>query len=201
MKARKLFMFAVAFTLLAILSVGAMAQGTTRQKAMFSLPPEPILPTVKVNAIEVTDGTLGMDYQDNTETMFGYTFLGRTTGSFPGSLTLSMNCTPAYAVAGSSTELKGGSWTLPVYMTSERGTVYAGSLYGTISKGSMNWEKAETSLNASGAVVDFLLNVDGGTQTWEGVTGYATFTGILFFDEKTQKTTLSGDLVFNIINK
>jgi hypothetical protein len=43
------------------------------------------------------------------------------------------------------------------------------------------------------------LRRGGGTQAWAGVGGYATFAGTLFADEKIEKTTLSGDMVFNII--
>jgi hypothetical protein len=39
-----------------------------------------------------------------------------------------------------------------------------------------------------------------GTQTWEGVGGYASFAGTLYVDEKTQKTLLDGTLVFSLIS-
>jgi len=195
MKTSKHLLFAAAFVLLAGLCFGAMAQGKMDpQGSALRLPPEPIL-IVKVNAIEVADGVIGLDTQTKKETAFGYSFLGRTTGSLPGSLTLSMNCTPATPIPGVTTELTGGAWTLPVYMTGIKGTGYAGSLYGTIAKGTMNWDKTGT-----GANVYMVLNVDGGTQSWDGVQGYATFVGTLLVDEKTQKTMLSGDLVFNIIS-
>ena len=197
MKTSKHLLFAAAFVLLAGLCFGAMAQGKMDpQGSALRLPPEPILPIVKVNAIEITDGTIGLDNQTKKETAFGHSFLGRTTGSLPGSLTLSMNCTPATPIPGVTTELTGGAWTLPVYMTGIKGgTGYAGSLYGTIANGKMNWDKTGTN-----ADIYFVLNVDGGTQSWDGVQGYATFVGTLFVDEKTQKTMLSGDLVFNIIS-
>ena len=196
MKTSKHFLFAATFVLLAGLCAGAMAQGKMdSQGSAFRLPPEPIVPIVQVNAIEVTDGSIGLDSQTKNETLFGYSFLGQTTGSLPGSFTLSMNCTPAAPKAGDISELTGGSWTLPVYMTAIKGGGYAGSLYGTIAKGEMNWDKTGTNAN-----VYFVLNVDGGTQTWDGVGGYATFVGTIFVDEKTQKTMLSGDLVFSIIS-
>jgi len=195
MKTSKHLLFAAAFVLLAGLCFGAMAQGKMDpQGSALRLPPEPIL-IVKVNAIEVADGVIGLDNQTKKETAFGYSFLGRTTGSLPGSLTLSMNCTPATPIPGVTTELTGGAWTLPVYMTGIKGTGYAGSLYGTIANGKMNWDKTGTN-----ADIYFVLNVDGGTQSWDGVQGYATFVGTLLVDEKTQKTMLSGDLVFNIIS-
>lgn len=191
MKTSKHILLTVVFVLLSGFGAGVMAQGKAR--GAFRLPPEPIVPVTTVNAIEVTDGTVGYD-QTKEETAFGYSFLGRTTGAFPGSFTLSMNCTPATPVAGGSSQLKGGTWTLPVYMTEFRGG-YAGSLFGTIAKGVMNWDKTGTNAN-----VYIVLNVDGGTQAWDGVKGYATFAGTLFVDEKSQKTVLTGDLVFNIIS-
>jgi hypothetical protein len=106
-----------------------------------------------------------------------------------------MNCAPALPIPGSTSEVSGGSWTLPVYMTSIKGgTSYAGSLYGTIAKGEMSWDKT-----GRYATVYIVLDVHG-TQSWEGVGGYASFTGNLYVDEKTEKTMLDGTLVFTLIN-
>ena len=58
----------------------------------------------------------------------------------------------------------------------------------------MTWDK--TGRNAT---VYIVLDVNG-TQTWEGVGGYASFAGNLYVDEKTQKTMLDGTLVFTLIN-
>jgi hypothetical protein len=195
MKTRKYFLLVAAFVLLVSLVATAMAQGKMDPKgSAIRLPPEPIQPIVSVSAIEITDGTVGMDIK-GTETAFGYSFLGQTTGSLPGSFTLSMNCAPAKPVPGVTSELTGGSWTLPVYMTSIKGgTSYAGSLYGTIAKGTMTWDKTGTN-----ATVYIVLDVKG-TQTWEGVGGYASFAGTLYVDEKTQKTLLDGTLVFSLIS-
>ena len=195
MKTRKYFLLVVAFVLLVSLVATAMAQGKMDPKgSAIRLPPEPIQPIVSVSAIEITDGTVGMDIK-GTETAFGYSFLGQTTGSLPGSFTLSMNCAPAKPVPGVTSELTGGSWTLPVYMTGIKGgTSYAGSLYGTIAKGTMTWDKTGTN-----ATVYIVLDVKG-TQSWEGVGGYASFAGTLYVDEKTQKTLLDGTLVFSLIS-
>lgn len=192
MRTSKLLIFAAAFALVAVLSMSAMAQTTMDQEG-FRMPPEPIVPSVHLDAIEVTDGVVGFDSQTKLETAFGYSFLGRTTGSMPGSFTLSMNCAPAIPMPGETTEMTGGSWTLPVYIKEAKGG-YAGSLYGNIAKGSMNWDKTGTSAN-----VYLVLNVNGGTQTWDGAQGYATFVGTLLVNEKTQETSLSGDLVFSIM--
>jgi len=191
MNTRKHILLAVAFVLLASFGT-AMAQRKTG--TALQVPPEPIGSVVKVNAIEVTDGTMGYDAQTKEETAFGYSFLGRTTGAFPGSLTLSMNCAPANAVPDGKSAMTGGSWTLPIYMNELRGG-YAGSLYGTIAKGTMNWDAKGTS-----ATMYMVLNVGGGTQAWNGVSGFATFSGTLSVDEKTETTTLTGDMVFSLIN-
>jgi hypothetical protein len=209
MKTSKHILLTVVFVLLSGFGAGVMAQGEAG--AAFRMPPEPIEPVTTVNAIEVTDGTMGWDGLKQ-ETAFGYSFLGRTTGSFPGSFTLSMNCTPPLTkldhdeIGGVGVGITpipfvppigitGGTWTLPVYITGIRGSGYAGSLYGTIAKGEMNYDKTGTTAN-----VYVVLNVDGGTQDWDGVKGYATFAGTLFVDEKTQKTMLTGNLVFNFIS-
>lgn len=192
----KHFLLAVAFALLAGLDAVAMAQGKMDpRESSFRLGPEPITPVVKVNAIEVAIGKIGLDIQTKNETAFGYSFLGKTSGSLPGSLTLSINTTPATPVPGQESEITGGAWTLPVYEDGIEGTGYAGSLYGTITKGAMIWDK--TGIRAD---VYILLNVDNGTQSWEGSNGEATFSGTLFVDEKTQKTMLTGDVVFTIFN-
>ena len=90
-----------------------------------------------------------------------------------------MNCTPAIPAPSDQSEVTGGFWTLPVYMT--RG--YQGALYGTIAKGTMTWDKAGTK-----ATIYMVLNVDGGTQTWDGAAGFATFAGTLIVDEETHQT-------------
>jgi hypothetical protein len=196
MKTSKYFLLVAALVLLVGLVGTAMGQGKMDPKASsVRLPPEPIQPVVSVSAIEITDGTVGMDSKTGKETAFGYSFLGQTTGSLPGSFTLSMNCAPALPIPGGTSELTGGSWTLPVYMTSIKGgTAYAGSLYGTIAKGEMSWDK--TGRNAT---VYIVLDVHG-TQSWEGVGGYASFAGNLYVDEKSQKTMLDGTLVFTLIS-
>jgi hypothetical protein len=195
MKASKHIMFVAIFVLVTGL-IGVMAQNRTIQKdSAIRLPPEPILQTAHVTAAEITDGIVGFDSQTKKETVFGYSFLGQTTGSYPGSFTLSMNCSPAIPIPGDVSEMSGGAWTLPVYVTGTKATGHAGSLYGTISKGTMSWDKAGTT-----ATIYAVLNVDGGTQKWSGAQGFVIFTGTLSVDGKTQEPTLDGDLVFTMFN-
>jgi len=192
MKTSKHILLTLVFVLLSGLGAGVMAQN--RVSEAFRLPPEPIPPVTKVSAIEVADGVVGYHGETREETVFGYSFLGRTTGDFPGSFSLSMNCAPAIAMGEGKGEMTGGSWTLPVYPTALRGSAYLGALYGTVAKGTITWDGKGTS-----ATIYLVLNVDGGTQTYEGVSGYATFAGTLLVDEKTDTTTLTGDMVFNIM--
>lgn len=192
MQTSKHILLTVVLVLLSGLGTSAIAQ--RKAGASIRLPPEPIGTVVSVNAIEVTDGFTGFD-SEKQETQFGYSFLGRTTGTFPGSFTMTMNCSPAVAIPGETSYLKSGSWTLPVYTAVRNGSSYAGAFYGTIAKGQMTYDKTATNAN-----VYIVLNVDGGTQTWKGTKGYATFTGTLLVDDKTQETTLTGTLVFNLID-
>jgi hypothetical protein len=195
MKTSKYFLLVAALVLLGLVGTAMAQEKTAAKGTSFRLPPEPIQSVVSVSTIEITDGMLGVD-STGKETAFGYSFLGQATGSLPGSFTLSMNCAPAKPIPGDVSELSGGSWTLPVYMTSIKGgTSYAGSLYGTIAKGTMSWDKTGTN-----ATVYMALDVKG-TQTWEGVSGYASFVGNLYVDEKTQETMLDGTLVFSTINQ
>ena len=183
----KRFMFIAALILVAGLFAGAAAQRTTTLQAGIS-PPQPVDTTVtmQLNSVEVTDGTIALDPKRG-ESIFGYGFLGRTSGDLPGSFMFSMNCFPSFFAPGGTNEITGGMWTLPVYMRPYKvlNTTYMGSLFGTVVSGSMDWDKTGT------ALFFFAFNVDGGTQNWAGVKGYGTFKGTLIQNEKTG-TTLSG---------
>lgn len=201
MNTSKHFLLAATFVMLTGLYAGAVAQSKT---SAFQLPPEPYSDVIKVNAIRISEGTTGYDGQTHQESKFGYSFLGRTSGSLPGSFTLFMNYAPAIPLPrdsgaiptpGDSSTLTGGAWALPVYgaFTKLGGDGYAGSVYGSVAGGKMSWDKAGTS-----AEVYIILNVDGGTKSWDRVKGLATFVGTLSTDEKGA-TILNGDLSLEII--
>ena len=192
-KTSKYFIFAAALVLLMALGTVAMAQEkSAKADVPFRMPPVPVNPIVNVNAIEISGGTVDLD-SETRESSYRYRFLGRTTGSLPGSLTLFMNSSSAIPVPGDVSEFKIGAWTLPVYMTVPEDSGYAGSLYGTVATGKMKWDN-----DALTADLYLVLNVDGGTQTWEGVQGYATFVGTLTIDKDHGKTTLTGQMEFII---
>lgn len=202
MNTSKRFLLALTFVMLTGLYAGAMAQSRT---SAFLLPPEPYSDVIKVNAIRISEGTTGYDGQTKQESKFGYSFLGKTSGSLPGSFTLFMNYvtdipvprdSSAIPIPGDSSALTGGAWALPVYVASTKlgGDGYAGSIYGSIASGKMSWDKAGTS-----AAVYIILNVDGGTKSWEGVKGSATFVGTLSIDDKGT-TILNGGLSIEMIS-
>ncbi len=186
MKTSKLILSAAAFVLLAGLSI-TNAQRPSKEQSFRPLPIE----STHFEGVKSADGMPGFD-MDKEEAAFGYTFLGQTSGAYPGSLTLSLNLTPRELKPGVENTIKSGSWTLPVYYKNESTSEYVGSLYGTITKGTINWD------DPTSAQIFLELDVAGGTEKFEGRTGSATFVGRVFVDEKTSKTTLSGDLMITL---
>lgn len=185
----KRIMITAAFVLLAGLCASAAAQRKTGLTMMNGIDPIPSSQEyyLKVNGIEASEGTVAVDYKFG-ESLFGYSFLGRTDGDLQGSLMLSMNCAPAAFTPGEMNQMFGGSWTLPVYMSGKLfRDVYQGSLYGTVNGGKMAWDK-------TGTIADLVITftVDNGTKAWEGRTGEATFLGTL--DESGKFPILTGEL-------
>lgn len=203
MNTSKRLMIIAAFILIAGLAASAGAQRRSALQVKDIAPPQPIDQTVtmKLNAIEVSDGVVGFTpgfvgpgepgdrFPKQIESIFGYAFLGRTSGDLPGSFMFSMNCTPAVFTPGESNEITGGMWTLPVYARPFKGldTVYMGSLYGKPVSGKMGWDKE------GNAEVYVNLTIEGGTQNWAGVKGYGTFEGTMTTSGKGG-TTLTGVL-------
>ncbi len=185
----KHFMIIAALILVAGLGANAAAQRKTNLEGSVNGPISvDTTVTLKLHAVEVTDGLIGVD-PNKGETMFGYGFLGRTSGDLPGSFTFSMNCFPAVFVPGEANEITGGMWTFPVYMrpSKDEDTVYMGSFYGSLVDGKMRWDKV------GNAEVHLVFNVDGSTQTWDSVTGYGFFEGTMTQDEKGS-SRLDGEL-------
>jgi hypothetical protein len=191
MRKSKYFWLAMVCLLLAGLADNAQAQ---RAAALY--PQGQVGPSgmVTVNALQISEGELAFHYRMQSDTMFGLSFLGQTSGDFPGTLTLSLNATTGSVGTGngkSSNLITGGSWTLPVYRTDVRGG-FVGSIYGTISQGEIvptaNPDKREVSMT---------LNIQGGTLAYQGAAGTATFTGTLTVDPRGNGGELEGTLVLN----
>jgi hypothetical protein len=199
---------AIAIALIAIGGTDAMAQGSFGQQTSavgpILSPVEPI--TIKIRSIEISGGTIGFDkgqppsspmlesairlpLEPPQQVLFGYSFLGRSSGELPGSFMLSMNCRPAIFEPGGSNELVGGTFTLPVYLEkATRGSNYQGALYGQVTGGKMSWDKTGTL-----ATVEMNFTVDGGTQNLSDRRGEGVFQGILTEGEKG--STLDGELM------
>jgi hypothetical protein len=189
MNSSKRILIATALVLLAGLGTGTTAQSKADLRVSNIVPiPVETTVTLKVNAIEINDGVVGVDPRFG-ETVFGYNLLGLTSGELPGSFMLSMNCAPAIFTPGGSNQIAGGAWSLPVYMRPLKGLniAYMGSLYGTIVNGKMDWDKL------GNADIYMTFSVDGGTQTWDRAKGTGTFQGTLTADEKGT-STLRGEL-------
>jgi hypothetical protein len=204
MNTSKQLILAAALVLLAGLCAGATAQQLkTETKTQAPVSPGDTV-TLKLNAIEVAEGARAFDYNITPtdlrpepllrEVLFGYSFLGRTSGGLPGSLSLSMNCTPATFTPGGTNEMAGGTWSLPVY--NNRGVLdayyrvgvfdsYVGALYGNITGGTINWDKTGTV-----GVFDMTFVMTGGTKAFAGLSGKGTLQGTLFESEKG--TTIEG---------
>jgi hypothetical protein len=204
MNASKQLILAAALVLLAGLCAGATAQQLkteTKTQALVS-PGDTI--SMRLSAIEVAEGARAFDYNITPaalrpeplmrEVLFGYSFLGRTSGELPGSLNLSMNCTPATFTPEGTNEMAGGTWTLPVY--NNRGLLgayyrvgvidsYVGALYGNVTGGTIKWDKTGTV-----GVLDMTFEVTGGTKAFAELSGKGTIQGTMFESEKG--TTFEG---------
>src|ERR1044072_3568434 len=169
MKRTKHLAFAIALTFLAGLFWSAQAQNR--------------LNTLK--GIEVAPGV-----EDAEKGVInGASFLGKTSGLYPGSFFMSLNYTTESFGTLQTVQTRNiitiGTWSLPVYRSSQ----YLGALYGRVVDGTMVWNSANTV-----ATVNIILSLDGGTQKFEKASRQAEFVGTL--DRTTRgKPTLNGSLM------
>jgi hypothetical protein len=167
MKRTKHLACAIALTFLAGLSWSAQAQNR--------------LTTIK--GIEATPGV----ETPERGVINGTSFLGKTSGLYPGSFFMSLNyTTQSFGFSQTQNIITIGTWSLPVY----RANQYLGAVYGRVVDGTMDWNSDKTI-----ATVNITMSVDGGTQTFEKSNGKANFVGTL--DRTTRgKPTLNGSLMF-----
>jgi len=126
---------------------------------------------------------------------YGWMCYAKTTGTFPGSFTMSMNYMGTKQ-PGTSSDISGGSWTLPVYTTSKLSNLgpiplesYQGVLFGTVEGGAITWGKD------GNATMELKLIVQGGTQAFAGYSGGALLYGTLAYSERGAPWT--GTIYFN----
>jgi hypothetical protein len=134
---------------------------------------------VSFKGLEISTG-----YEEPGEA-YGWMCYAKTTGAFPGSLTMSMNYLGTKA-PGMSSYITGGSWTLPVYATTSKlsrlGPIplesYQGVLFGTVEAGAITWGKD------GNATMELKLTVQGGSQGFAGYSGSAVLYGALAYSDK-----------------
>jgi hypothetical protein len=113
---------------------------------------------------------------------YGWMCYAKTTGTFPGNFTLTMDYA-AMKEPGTQSDVIGGSWTLPVYATTKYSLrpspadAYQGVLFGNVEGGVITWDKLSTTM-------ELKMNVSGGTQGFSEYRGTATLYGTLIYDEK-----------------
>jgi hypothetical protein len=134
---------------------------------------------VSFNGIEIATG------HEEPGEAYGWMCYARTTGTFPGNLTMTMDYLGTKG-PGMSSDVTGGSWTLPVYATSKFSALrpilidpYQGVLFGSVDGGSVTWNK-----DGSEATLELKLTVRGGTQAMKDLKGEAILYGTVTYYEK-----------------
>lgn len=171
----KFMAFASALLLTLVLSGAVQAQSAT---------------AVSFKGLEISGG-----YEEPGEA-YGWMCYAKTTGAFPGNFTVSMNYLGTKQ-PGTTSDITGGSWNLPVYTTSKLlrfGPIplvesYQGVLLGTVESGTITWGKD------GNATMELQLRVQGGTQAFAGYSGGAVLYGTLAYSERGAPWT--GTIYFN----
>ena len=148
---------------------------------------------VTFNGVEVSAG-----HQEPGEA-YGWICYARTGGAFPGTLTVTMDYLGVKG-PGVSSQVTGGGWTLPVYLTGKFSTAkrpitddpYRGVLFGSVDGGEISWDKSGTL-----ATVQLKLIIRGGTKDMEGLSGSAILQGTVIYDEKG-RGAFSGVIYFDL---
>lgn len=179
MKTMKLMSFAVAVLLAFLLSSTVQAQKDVGAFVTFQ-------------GIEISTG------HENPSEAYGWMCYAKTTGALPGNFTLSMDFL-GIKEPGTSSDVTGGAWTLPVYTTSKiyseipiRIDPYQGVLFGSVDGGSVTWDKTGAT-----ATVELKMSIKGGTQTMANTAGTVILYGTVIYDEKTGLGTFDGTMYFD----
>ena len=178
MKTTRLMVFALTALITVLLAGTAQAQ-----KGAF----------VSFKGIEISTG------HEESEEAYGWMCYARTTGAFPGNLTLTMDFAGA-KTPGTSTDVTGGAWTLPVYMSTKFSRLrpisidpYQGVIFGNVAGGGIVWDKTGTT-----ATVELKMLIQGGTQTMSEMRGSAYLYGTVIYDVKG-RGTFEGTIYFDFL--
>jgi hypothetical protein len=147
---------------------------------------------VTFNGIEISAG------HEEPGEAYGWICYARTGGALPGTLTVTMDY---FGVKGPgvSSQVTGGGWTLPVFLTGRFSTAkrpitddpYRGVLFGSVDGGEITWDKSGTL-----ASVQLKLIIRGGTQDMQALSGSGVLQGTVIYDEKG-RGTFSGLIYFD----
>lgn len=176
MKTIKLMAFAIAL-------ITVLLAGTARaQKETF----------VSFKGIEVSAG------HEEPGEAYGWMCYARTTGALPGNLTLSLDYA-GMKEPGTSSDVTGGAWTLPVYLPSKPSLArpipidpYQGVIFGSVEGGGITWDKTGAT-----ATVELKMLIQGGTQTMSNLRGTAYLYGTIKYYEKIGRGTFEGAIYFD----
>jgi len=145
------------FALAALITV-LLANTAQAQKGAF----------VSFKGIEISTG------HEEAGEAYGWMCYARTTGALPGNFTLTMDLAGMKA-PGTSTDVTGGAWALPVYMSTKFSRMrpilvdpYQGVVFGSVEGGGITWDKEGAS-----ATVEVKMLIQGGTQTMSELRGSA----------------------------
>lgn len=178
MKTMKLMSFAMAVLFALLLSNPVQAQKSA---------------VVTFEGIEVSSAN------KNPSDAYGWMSYAKTTGNFQGNFTLSTDYL-GIKTPGTSTDVTGGTWTLPVYGTSKVSVSikqpipydpYQGVLFGSVDAGSVTWDKTGAT-----ATVELEMSIRGGTLVMANYAGTAILYGTITYDEKGGSGTFEGTIYF-----
>lgn len=158
---------------IALLLPGALIAGVAVAEA---LPPARLF-TAQVQGVETSTGTVAGNAR------YGATFAGSVHGDPGGILAASANYTPAFPGPGITNTIIGGSWSLSIY----RDGRFQGTLFGPLAAGQVRWNPDVTE-----ATMTARLEVSGGTGSYLGARGAATFSGNLV--HLTYPPTVAGSI-------
>ena len=178
MRTTRIMVFALAALITVLLANTAQAQ-----KGVF----------VSFKGIEIHTG------HEEAGEAYGWMCYAKTTGALPGNFTLTMDFAGVKG-PGTSTDVTGGAWTLPVYTSTKVSRLrpiledpYQGVVFGSVEGGGISWDK-----DGASATVELKLLIRGGTQAMSEMRGSAYLYGTVVYDDKG-RGTFEGTIYFDLL--